>query len=514
MTKQAAGLDLTRPQRQELEGLVRKGSTAQQVVLRARIVLMAAQGHSNSEIARTLDTSRPTVLLWRRRFEEEGVDGLLHNAPGQGRPRTLKAKKEEQVIQVTLTTKPKAATHWSTRTLARAMGLSKSMVWRLWRQHDLQPHRVTTFKQSRDPQFIEKLHDVVGLYLNPPEKALVLAVDEKSQIQALERSQPLLPLRSGLPESRTHDYKRHGTTTLFAALNVLDGKVIGQCLSRHRHQEFLKFLQTIDQQTPPQRELHLIVDNYSSHKHAQVNRWLRRHPRFHLHFTPTSCSWLNLVESWFSQLTTKRLRRDSFPSVPKLIQTINAYIAANNQQPKPFVWTATPQAILSVGRDRPSCLVPRTKQKSAAPLHSWVHSEMCGDTSGGGANRLWLWGECDDSVVARSQRLSRCTPEVRSSPVPRVCSKVCGATRFEPASTHCGMHALLDTFARSSYCTKRMLPPNQEFGPSSRVRLREHDAAFRLALWIKVCGLWPTQQVPQVSRRWICGVQIIVQPLP
>jgi transposase len=347
MAKQADGLDISQQQRRELEGLVRKGSTAQQVVLRARIVLLAAEGHSNSEIARLLDTSRPTVLLWRQRFGEEGVAGLLHNAPGQGRPRTLKAKKEEQVIQVTLTTKPKAATHWSTRTLGEKLGLSKSTVWRLWRQHDLQPHRVQSFKYSRDPQFIEKLHDVVGLYLNPPDKALLLAVDEKSQIQALERSQPILPLRAGLPESRTHDYKRHGTTTLFAALNVLDGKVIGQCLPRHRHQEFLKFLKTIDQQTPPPLDLHLIVDNYSTHKHAKVTRWLKRHPRFHLHFTPTSCSWLNLVESWFSQLTAQRIRRDSFTNVPMLIQTINDYIAHNNQQPKPFVWTATPQAILS-----------------------------------------------------------------------------------------------------------------------------------------------------------------------
>jgi transposase len=321
--------------------------TAQSVALRARIVLAAAAGDSNSEIARTLGVSRPTVILWRGRFAEGGPQALTETKPGRGRKPQISAAKVKQIVQATTQTRPTGATHWSCRSMAKAQGVSPATVQRIWDAHGLKPHRVKTFKLSNDPHFTEKLTDVVGLYLNPPEKAIVLCVDEKSQIQALDRTQASLPMKRGRAGTMTHDYKRNGTTTLFAALSMLDGSVVGQCLPRHRHQEFLKFLRTLEREFPGEQELHLIVDNYRTHKHANVDAWLAKHPRFHLHFTPTSSSWLNLVERWFRELTEKALRRGVFHSVPELIEAIETFLAAHNDDPKPFVWTASADAILA-----------------------------------------------------------------------------------------------------------------------------------------------------------------------
>lgn len=321
--------------------------TPQSVALRARIVLAAASGASNSEIARTLGVSRPTVILWRGRFAEGGVQALTETKPGRGRKPQISAAKIRQIVQATTQTTPAGATHWSCRSMAKAQGVSPATVQRIWDAHGLKPHRVKTFKLSNDPRFTEKLIDVVGLYLNPPEKAVVLCVDEKSQIQALDRTQASLPMKKGRAGTLTHDYKRNGTTTLFAALSMLDGSVVGQCLPRHRHQEFLKFLRTLDREFPDELELHLIVDNYQTHKHPNVDAWLAKHPRFHLHFTPTSSSWLNLIERWFRELTDKAIRRGVFHSVPDLIDAIEAFLASHNHDPKPFVWTASVEAILT-----------------------------------------------------------------------------------------------------------------------------------------------------------------------
>jgi transposase len=291
------------------------------------------------------------VLLWRKHFGAHGLAGLEHEPPRRASTRKLDDHLVQKIVETTLQTKPPDATHWSTRTLARHLKLSHMTVARVWDRHGLQPHRVRTFKLSRDKQFVEKLTDVVGLYLNPPDKALVLCVDEKSQIQALDRTQPGLPLKRGRCGTMTHDYVRHGTTTLFAALNVLEGTVIGECFNRHRHEEFLKFLRQIDRQTAAGLDLHLIVDNYATHKHPAVKAWLGKHPRFHLHFTPTSSSWLNLVERWYAEITRKRIRRGCFASVTDLTQTIETYIAHNNADPKPFRWTKTVDQILDkVGR--------------------------------------------------------------------------------------------------------------------------------------------------------------------
>lgn len=316
------------------------------LVQRARLITLAADGVTNQHIARQLAISRPTVQLWRQRFLALRLAGLEKDAPRPGRLPRISDKKVRAVVEATLHTTPPAATHWSVRTMAKAQGISPMTVQRIWKQHGLKPHLVKTFKLSRDPQFVEKLTDVVGLYLNPPDKALVFCVDEKSQVQALDRTQPGLPLKKGRCGTITHDYKRHGTTTLFAALNMLDGKVIGDCMPRHRHQEFIRFLKTIDSHTPPEFDLHLIVDNYGTHKHPRVKGWLRRHPRFHLHFIPTSSSWLNLIERWFRDLTTTRLRRGSFRHVRELIAAINEYLDNHNQNPRVFVWTATVQRIL------------------------------------------------------------------------------------------------------------------------------------------------------------------------
>lgn len=308
---------------------------------------MAADGIMNQDIAIKLETTRPTVQLWRDRFLALRLAGLEKDAPRPGRLPKISAEKIAEVVEATLHTKPFNATHWSTRTMAAVQGISEKTVRRIWKQHNLKPHLTKTFKLSRDKQFIEKLHDIVGLYMNPPDKALVLCVDEKSQIQALDRTQPGLPMKKGRCGTQTHDYKRNGTTTLFAALSMLDGKVIGDCMPHHRHQEFIRFLKKIDNETPAGLELHLIVDNYGTHKHPRVNSWLKRHPRFHLHFIPTSSSWLNLVERWFREITDKRIRRGTFQSLHDLIAAIKEYLENHNQNPRVFVWTASAEKILT-----------------------------------------------------------------------------------------------------------------------------------------------------------------------
>ena len=330
-----------------LEGWVRAPSTAQVVVMHSMVVLLSAEGLPNNAIAKKLAVTRPTVLLWRKRFMEGGPAALTEIAPGRGRPRRIDSQEVKRLVDATIQTKPKAATQWSCRTFARQEGISHSTVQRIWTAHGLQPHLTKSFKVSTDKQFLEKLTDVVGLYLNPPEKAVVLCFDEKTQIQALDRTQPGLPLKKGRKETMTHDYKRNGTTTLFAALNVLDGKVIGQCVPRHRNTEFLSFLRKLDRKFPKKLDLHLILDNYATHKHPAVKDWLAEHPRFHLHFTPTSSSWLNLVERWFREITVKRIRRGTFYSVDDLKTAIREYLEVNNENPKPFVWTASVEKIMA-----------------------------------------------------------------------------------------------------------------------------------------------------------------------
>jgi len=339
-------LPITPEQRRSLEAWIQARTSPQRVVLRSRICLLAADGVSNNAIAKSLNTSRPTVILWRNRFEKKGPPGIGEDASHGQSSRKTKNETVNLIVERTLHSLPPAATQWSTRTLAKEMGVSHMTVARVWEAHGLEPHRIKTFKMSKDKRFVEKLTDVVGLYLNPPEKALTLCVDEKSQIQALDRTQPGLPMKMGRCGTMTHDYKRHGTTSLFAALNVLEGTVIGTCYPRHRHQEFLKFLRQVDRETPGGLDLHLILDNYGTHSHPEVGDWLEKHPRFHLHFTPTSSSWLNLIERWFGELTRKQIRRGVFHSVPDLIATIQNYIRINNQQPKPFVWTKKVSQIL------------------------------------------------------------------------------------------------------------------------------------------------------------------------
>src|SRR5882757_5217165 len=332
--------------RERLERLVRDRNTPQKVVWRARIVLLASDGSRAVAIAAAVGKSVLTVRRWRRRYVAKGVDGLLKDATRPARRRPLTAEKIKQVVHMTLHEKPANATHWSVRSMAAAAGLSHSSVQRIWRAHELKPHLVETFKISRDKNFASKVEDVVGLYLNPPDKALVLCVDEKSQIQALDRTQPGLPMKKGRAGTMTHDYKRNGTTTLFAALNMLDGNVIGTCMPRHRHREFLRFLKQIDQQTPADLDLHLVVDNYATHKTPAVKRWLKVHPRFHLHFTPTSASWLNMVERFFAEITRKRIRRGVFRSVAELKSAIIEYLENHNADPKPFIWTKSADEIL------------------------------------------------------------------------------------------------------------------------------------------------------------------------
>jgi transposase len=314
---------------------------------RCRVVLLAAEGKTNEEIAAELGIGRHKASRWRERFALKGRMGIEKDEPGRGRKLTYPLEIRELIVQKTTRSLPPAATQWSRASMAEAMDLSESTVGRIWREHGLKPHLVRTFKVSNDPKFVEKLEDIVGLYLNAPEHAIVLCCDEKSQVQALDRTQPGLPLKKGRANTMTHDYVRHGTTTLFAALNVADGKVIGECHPRHRHQEWLKFLKLIDKETPADRDLHLIVDNYATHKHPNVKAWLAKHPRFHLHFTPTSASWLNMVERFFRDLTVNRLRRGVFHSVPELIAALENYLTVHNQAPSPFVWTAKATDILA-----------------------------------------------------------------------------------------------------------------------------------------------------------------------
>lgn len=347
MSRTAQPIILTPEERKTLDAWARGRNLPHRQVVRAKIITMAADGAFNQDIAGILGVSRPTVQLWRERFLALRLAGIQQDAPRPGRKPALSAKKVRAVVEATLHTIPANATHWSTRRMAQAQGLSQASVQRIWKRHNLKPHLLKTFKLSRDKQFVEKLSDVVGLYLNPPDKSLVLCVDEKSQIQALDRTQPGLPMKKGRCGTWTHDYKRNGTTTLFAALSMLDGKVIGDCLPRHRHQEFIRFLKKIDSETPAELDLHLIVDNYGTHKHPRVKSWLQRHPRFHLHFTPTSSSWLNLVERWFREITDKRIRRGAFRNVPDLIAAINAYLNHHNQNPRVFVWSAPVERTLA-----------------------------------------------------------------------------------------------------------------------------------------------------------------------
>jgi len=341
---------LASEERERLEDWARRPKTAQALAQRSRIVLECAAGKPNTAVARTLGVTQQTVGKWRQRFLERRLDGLL-DEPRPGTPRKVSDAEVERVVRLTLERKPADATHWSSRAMAKRCGLSQSTVSRLWRAFGLQPHRVEGFKLSKDPLFIEKVRDIVGLYLAPPDKVLVLCVDEKSQIQALDRSQPLLPMRPGQAERRTHDYVRHGTTNLFAALDFKTGKVIGEFHRRHRALEFRKFLDTIDGAVPAGLEPHLIIDNYATHKTPAIKRWLLRHPRFHLHFTPTAASWLNLVERWFAALTEKQLRRGVHRSTRELEAAIRAYLDLNNRHPKPFIWIKTADQILeSVGR--------------------------------------------------------------------------------------------------------------------------------------------------------------------
>ncbi len=322
-------------------------------VQRARVLLLAADGVANARIARQAGVSPATVRSWRSRFEQDGLGKLGKVRPGRGRKSNIPQSKIDQIVELTRNSKPDGQTHWTCRTMAKKVGVSAATVQRVWAARGLKPHLVHAFKLSNDPRFEEKLIDVVGLYLNPPDNAIVLCLDEKSSVQALDRTQPSLPMKKGRAATMTHDYKRHGTTTLFAALDVLTGTVIGQCLPRHRHEEFLKFLRTIEREVPAGLLVHLICDNYATHKHPAVRAWLAKHPRFHLHFTPTSSSWLNLVERWFRELTDKALRRGVFHSVPDLIAKIEEYLTAHNDDPKPFVWTATADDILAkVARGR------------------------------------------------------------------------------------------------------------------------------------------------------------------
>ena len=339
-------ITLSPEQRTVLESQARSRSLPLRVVERARIVLLAAAGRQDKDIAVRLFMTPKKVSRWRKRFLALGVAGLLKDAPRPGRKPTISARLTQGVVTMTTRQQPSNATHWSTRTMAAAVGISEASVRRIWRAHGLKPHRVETFKISNDPAFAEKLEDIVGLYLNPPEHALVLCVDEKSQIQALDRTQPGLPLKRGRGATMTHDYKRNGTATLFAALNAANGEVYGLCQERHRHQEWLKFLRLLDQSMPAHLDLHLIGDNYATHKHPKVQRWLARHPRFHMHFTPTSASWLNMVERFFRDLTQNRLRRGVFRDLEELIMAIGTYIDRHNESPKPFIWTARASDIL------------------------------------------------------------------------------------------------------------------------------------------------------------------------
>ena len=349
----APAVELSSAGRAELEKLMRRRTTPLRVAERCRIVLLAAEGLQDKQIAERMQVAPRMAALWRSRFIQLGVDGLRKDAPRSGRKPTIHAEKVAQVIAKTTQSKPATATHWSRSTMGRAVGISDSSVGRIWRAHGLKPHRVESFKISNDPEFAEKLEDIVGLYLNPPEHALVLSVDEKSQIQALDRTQPGLPMKKGRGQTMTHDYKRNGTTTLFAALNTATGEVYGLCQQRHRHHEWLKFLRLIEETVRAEKQIHIICDNYATHKHPRVQRWLDRHKRFHVHFTPTSASWLNMIERFFRDLTESRIRRGVFRDLEQLIMAIGDYIDRHNENPKPFIWTAKASDILEKSHPRP-----------------------------------------------------------------------------------------------------------------------------------------------------------------
>ena len=371
MPRSATPLTLSEDQQSQIEQWLAAMGTPQQVALRCRIVLASARGDSEAAIASQLEINRKTVRLWRERFQQGGSKGLWEIAPGRGRKATYSPDRVKAVLDATLQSKPKGQTHWSCRLMAASQGISKSTISNLWKSHNIKPHRTKTFKLSRDPKFLEKLTDVVGLYLNPPEKAIVLCVDEKSQIQALNRTQPGLPLKKGRCGTMTHDYKRNGTTNLLAALDLLQGKVIGDFHKRHRHQEFLKFLRRIDREFADGRALHIVMDNYGTHGTPEVKTWLSKHRRFLIHYVPTSCSWLNLIERWFAELTNKRIRRDSFFSVDQLVAAINEFLAAWNENPKPFLWTATVDSIVaklarcrqSLEQIQPGCTSPKRRKR-------------------------------------------------------------------------------------------------------------------------------------------------------
>lgn len=361
MFTQAAALSVDEVSRQQLEALVRSGNTSQRVAQRCRVILFAEQGMANQSIARQLSLSRPTVIAARSAYAEGGVEALTRKQTRKRKARVLTAELEQKIVDTTLKTRPPDATQWSVRTLAKRLRVSRMMVHRVWERFDIQPHRIEKFKLSNDPRFEEKVRDVVGLYLNPPDRAIVLCVDEKSQIQALDRTAPILPLRPGLPERQTHDYIRHGTTTLFAAFNILNGKVIGSCLPRHRGTEFVKFLNQVEREVPPDLDVHIVLDNYATHKSADVKRWLKpkKRRRFHFHFTPTSSSWLNQVERFFALITQRMIRRGTFHSVQELERAIYAWLANWNDLPHPFVWKATADVILNK--------VQRCKELSGTP---------------------------------------------------------------------------------------------------------------------------------------------------
>jgi len=374
MPRRSSPLVLSEDQRNQLVHWLAALGTPQQVALRCRIILTFAAGKTEVVVAAENGVNRKTVRLWRERFAAQGPAALWEIAPGRGRKATYDATRIKAVIDATLQSKPKGSTHWSCRTMAAAQGIAKSTVSNIWRSHNIQPHRTETFKLSRDPKFLDKLTDVVGLYLNPPDKAILLCVDEKSQIQALDRTQPGLPLKKGRCGTMTHDYKRNGTTTLFAALDVLEGKVIGDCYKRHRHQEFLKFLRRIHREFPGTTALHLVMDNYGTHSTPEVKAWLKSHPRFRVHYVPTSCSWLNLIERWFAELTNKRIRRGSFSSVENLIAAIDEFLTAWNEKPKPFIWTATVDSILAklarcrqtLEQIQPGCTAHKSRKRKSS----------------------------------------------------------------------------------------------------------------------------------------------------
>jgi transposase len=374
MARRTSILVVSEEQRKQIEQWLAALGTPQQVALRGRIVLAAGLGKTEAAIAAEMNVNRKTVRLWRERFAVQGLPGLWEIAAGRGRKATFSPKRVKALIDATLQSKPKGMTHWSCRLMAAHQGLSKSTVSNLWRSHNIKPHRTKTFKLSRDPKFLQKLTDVVGLYLNPPDQAIVLCVDEKSQIQALDRTQPGLPIKKGRCGTMTHDYKRYGTTTLFAALDLLQGKVIGDFHKRHRHQEFLQFLRRINREFPGKTPLHLVMDNYGTHSTVEVKSWLNAHSRFVTHFVPTSCSWLNLIERWFAELTNKRIRRGSFLSVPDLVAAIQEFLSVWNENPKPFVWTATVDSILAklarcrqtLEQIQPGCTLPKTRKRKSS----------------------------------------------------------------------------------------------------------------------------------------------------